>query len=81
MIRRHDYVKMVFAQHAEKTYGTCSVMVEPSSGKIEVGARDTLIGNLNDQARGDIIVRNTNGMKTTTFFDVGVLRPTFASNK
>jgi len=28
VIRRHDYVKMVLAQHAEKTYGACSVVVE-----------------------------------------------------
>ena len=70
VIRRHDYVKMVLAQHAEKTYGACSVVVEPPLGKIEEGARDTLIGNLNDQARGDIIIRNFNGMQTTTYFDV-----------
>ena len=37
VIRRHDYVKMVLAQHAEKTYGACSVVVEPSLGKIEEG--------------------------------------------
>ena len=81
VIRRHDYVKMVLAQHAEKAYGACSVVVEPLLGKIEEGARDTLIGNLNDQARGDIIIRNFNGMQTTTYFDVGVLSPTCDSNK
>ena len=40
------YVKMVLTQHAEKAYGTCSVISESTLGKIQDGARDTISGNI-----------------------------------
>ena len=36
VIRRHDYVKMVLAQHAEQAYGSYSIVVD-MLGKIEDG--------------------------------------------
>ena len=35
VIRRHNYVKTVLAQQAEKAFGPCSVVVEPSLGVLE----------------------------------------------
>ena len=64
VIIRHDYIKTVLAKHAEKAFGSCSVVVEPNLGHIEDGARDIISGNLDNQARGDFIIRNFNGFQT-----------------
>ena len=50
-------------------------------GKIEDGARDTISGNLDSQARGDFLIRNYNGMQTVSYFDVRVISPSCDSNK
>ena len=81
VVRRHDYIKTVLAQHAEKAFGSCSVVVEPNLGHIEDGARDVLTGNLESQARGDFIIRNYNGLQSECYFDVRVFSPTCESNK
>ena len=81
MIRRHDYIKTVLDQHAEKAFGSCAVVVEPNLGHIEDGARDILSGNLNSQARGDSIIRNFNRLQSECYFDVRVFSPTCESSK
>ena len=81
VIRRGDYVKTVLAQHAKKAFGPCSVVVEPSLGHIENGARDAISGNINSQAREVFFIKNFNGMQTVCYFDVRVFTPTCDSNK
>ena len=81
VIRGHDYIKTVLAQHAEKAFGSCSVVVEPNLGHIEDGARDILRGNLDSLARGYFIIRNFNGLQSECYFDVRVFSPTCESNK
>ena len=81
MIRRYDLIKTVLAQHAEKAFGSCSVVVEPNLGHIEEEARDVLRGNLDSKARGDFMIRNYNGLQSEFYFDVRVFSPTCESNK
>ena len=79
--RRHDYIKWVLARNAEKAFGSTSVEIEPTLGKIESDAHDILTGNLNDLARSDFSIRDYHGPHSKSHFDVRVLSPTCESNR
>ena len=56
--RRHDYIKLILAHHAEKAFGCNPVQVEPMLGHVDDANADILTGNLNDNARADLAIRD-----------------------
>ena len=72
---------MALARNAEKAFGSTSVEIEPTLGKIESEAHDIITGKLDDSARSDFSIRDYDGPHTKTHFDVRVLSPTCESNK
>ena len=79
--RRHDYVKIIIARYAEKAFGKNSVEVEPVLGSMGDYGKDFLSGNLSENARADLAIRDFNGAHRATFIDVSVVSPVCASNK
>ena len=79
--RRHDYLKTIFATHGEKAFRINSVAIEPMLGKIDGGAKDLLTGNLENQARGELVIRDFQLIHSYTVMEIRVLSPTCDSNK
>ena len=73
VIRRHEYIKNIFSKHAEKSFGTACVSVEPGLGELNEEEIQLISGNITKEARADIIIMDYDGTQTSSYFDVSVI--------
>lgn len=81
IIKRHDYIKLIFTRYSERAFGQGSTSIEPPLGRVENETNNTIKGNMDDGARADILIQDYGSIHSNTYIDVGVVSPVCPSNK
>ena len=78
IIKRHDAIKTIIARHCERAFGMGSTRIEPMLGSLDNASKVILSGNIDDNARADILFQD---QFSSTYLDVCVISPVCDSKK
>lgn len=79
-IRRHDHIKMIMANYAEKASGVALTTIEPARGPLEGSTKELINGNVSYNARADLCIQDLSQQHILSFINICVISPTCPTN-